>query len=78
METCLKNKTKLNILYGFIDHFISIWKVSFNSFAHLLIELFTLFVINVLGSLYILDINPLPDEWLSKIFLPFRTISLLC
>jgi hypothetical protein len=47
----------------------------FNSFAHLLGELFILLLFNFWSSLYIMDINPLSDEQLAKIFFLFWRLS---
>jgi hypothetical protein len=47
----------------------------FNSFAHLLIELFVFLLFSSLSSLRILDINPLPVKYLVKIF--FHPVSYL-
>jgi hypothetical protein len=46
-----------------------------SSFSHLLIELFVPLTFNFLNSLYNLDINPLLDEYLDKIFFPFWMLS---
>jgi hypothetical protein len=40
----------------------------FDSFAYLSIGVFVLLFFFFLSSSYILDINPLSDEWLAKIF----------
>jgi hypothetical protein len=39
-----------------------------NSLAYLLIGLFVLLVFNFLRSLYIPNINPMTDEWVTRIF----------
>jgi hypothetical protein len=48
----------------------------FNSFSHLLIGLFVLFMFNLFSSLYILDIKS-PVGWITgKDFFPFYRLSL--
>jgi hypothetical protein len=59
----------------FIRHIYFFLLRTLCSFAHLLIGLFSLLLFKFLSSLYIVDINPLSDKHLAKIFLPFCELS---
>jgi hypothetical protein len=63
----------------FISHliFFSSENCLFNSFTHLLIELFVLQLFSFLSSLYFLEVNPLFVELMAKI-LPCSVHCLLC
>jgi hypothetical protein len=54
----------------------SVVKPWFSSIPHLLIGLFGFLVINFLSSLYVLDISPLPDVGLVKIFFPIYRLPI--
>jgi hypothetical protein len=65
----------ISIMAKNVEHFMYLLAICtsfenhvFYSFAHLLIWLFVLLVFNFWDSLYFLDINPLSDELLAKIF----------
>ena len=46
----------------------SLEKCLLRSFAHLKIRLFAFLLLSCMGSLHILDINPLSERWLANIF----------
>ena len=59
----------LNISFGASQSF-NIDNSVFSSALHFLLQLFVSLESKILGSLYILDISPIPDGGLVKIFFP--------